>query len=60
MKNQPTKPIYTGARIEKRTIELEAEVTAKGQVFLILPKSRFKAHRDNVHRFMIQDLEASE
>lgn len=51
------KPIY-GGKIEQRTITVDVEVTEKGQVFILLPKPRYQMHRDNVARFMIQDLEA--
>lgn len=54
---QKNRPIHNGAKFKKITLVLDAEVTEKGQVFLILPKDRFKAHRENEHRFMIQDLQ---
>ena len=45
--------IHVGAKFKKITIEVEAEITEKGQVFIILPKDKFKLHRQNHERFMM-------
>lgn len=50
-----TTPIHKDAIIKKVSIELEAEVLPKGQIFIILPKSRFLLHRENLERYMFLD-----
>lgn len=50
------KPIY-GGTIQKIKIEVDAEITAKGVVFIMLPKNKYHLHRDNVDRVMFQIME---
>lgn len=49
------KPVYPGSVFKKIKIEVEAEVTEKGVIFILLPKSRFQLHRDNIQRYMFLD-----